>query len=139
MPRYELNPISEQFELPPLQEIINELFKRQGDLLWFLTDFAGDTERLRQQLLFEIRFAMKGEEAIEKQWNTLLQLQQESHVLLAEAKLLNILSMTSTAEEKPEKLLQVLERLNPERWAKRSVTTTKKQKKNPYEETLDAD
>jgi hypothetical protein len=139
--KYQIDPITGQFDLPDLQEIINQLYQRQGSLLSFLNDFAGEgieNERKRQQLLFEIRFAMKGEEVIEKQWNTLLQLQQESHVLLAEAKLLNVLSMSNTAEEKPEKLLAVLERLNPERWAKRSVQTTKKQKTNPYEETLDA-
>lgn len=137
---YNIDPITGSFELPPLEIIIAQLKSRQGNLMQFLRDFAGDTiddEVRRQQLLFDIRFEMKGHDEIEKQWNILLQVNQEAHVLMAEAKLLNVLSMSNTAEQKPEKLLAVLERLNPERWAKRSVVSTKKPAKNPYEETLE--
>ena len=120
--------------------VIFELKARQGNLIQFLNYFAGDKpteEKQRQQLLFEIRYAMKGHEDIESQWKVLLELQQETHVLIAEAKLLNILSGNNLAEDKPEKLLALLERLSPERWTKKTAVGKKKQKANPYEELLE--
>jgi hypothetical protein len=137
---FEIDPISGRFILPPLETIVDQLYQRQGNILVFLRDFAGDKledEPRRQQLLFEIRFAMKGDEQIEQKWALLLQLHQESHTLLAEANLVNVLSQAQTANEKPERLLSILERLNPERWAKRSVSK-KKTESNPYEDTLNA-
>lgn len=132
----EKDPLTGRFDLPSIAVIVDELFARQGNLLKLLEDFAGDLAPNQKQLLFEILYELKKDPDQEKKWTTLLDLQQQQHAIMCEANFLKEISKPTTIETKPEKILAILERLAPERWAKKASTGRPSSKKNEFEELL---
>ena len=127
------------FALPPLTEMVRELYARQGDVIQFLFDMAGaePTDELkRQQLMFEIMYVLKRNPEQENQWNLLIQLSRERQAAIAEANLLRYASAPTTAEAKPEKVMAILERFCPERWSTKRGPATKASKRQDVFEQL---
>lgn len=114
------------------EDIVNALYERQGNLLLFLTDFAGEDTQEQNRLLFDILYVLKEDEEYEKKWNKLLEIHQEQHLMMAESRLLS----AGLIDAKPEKIINILERLQPQRWAKKSVNRKEKKEENPYERHL---
>lgn len=121
------------FVLPSAQQVVNDLYTHQGDLAAFLIHYAGDSIIDQRRLLFEILYLLKGTEQ-EKQWLMLLDIFTRQQAQIAEAVLLKAMDV-EMAVQKPDKILAVLERLAPEKWAKRSVNSGKT-KANPYKELM---
>jgi len=126
---------SQGFILPGAEQVVTDLYTQQGDLAAFLLQYAGDSIIEQRRLLFEILYLLKGSPEQEKQWNMLLDIFTRQQAQIAEAVLLKAMDV-EMAVQKPDKILAVLERLAPEKWAKRSVNATKK-KQNPYKDLMD--
>lgn len=128
----------DQYILPPCNRINDQLFARQGDFKQFLLDMAGEKAADQQQLSFEILFLMKAKENEEefKKFQLLQQLHSQNQQMIMEANLLNQLASPNMAETKPEKILNILERLDPEKWGKRSVSRSGGKQQNPFEGIL---
>lgn len=134
--------------LPSSADIISDLYAKQGDVMAFLNEAIKATnlsenyateERLRQQLLFEIMFASKTDETLDKQWKLLTEIHKQRAMELAEMQLLRFLMLPTTAEAKPDKVLQVLERVNPDKWGKKSIKQPKQNKNSTFEDLMDTE
>lgn len=104
-----------------------------------LSENYATEERLRQQLLFEIMFASKTDETLDKQWKLLTEIHKQRAMELAEMQLLRFLMLPTTAEAKPDKVLQVLERVNPDKWGKKSIKQPKQNKNSTFEDLMDTE
>ena len=125
---------SQGFILPCAEQVVTDLYTQQGDLAAFLIHYAGESIIEQRRLLFEILYLLKGSPEQEKQWNQLLDIFTRQQAQIAEAVLLKAMDIEMAAT-KPDKILAVLERLAPEKWAKRSVNSGAK-KANPYKDLM---
>ena len=106
-------------------------------MLRALVDDTPESEAVRQQLLFEMLFNLKNTPE-EKDWNILLDIYKQRAVAIAESNLLNSISQPNMSETKPEKIISVLERLDPDKWLRKSVGGRSKTKADKYAEILSA-
>ena len=145
--------ITGKYALPPLSEVLDDLFLFQGDIQRFLQERCAEIEpqeddeagmeaerkalKEQEQLLFEIMFELKekGNEEHDKKFQLLQQLHAKQQQVIIESNLMKCLTELDTARSKPEKLLSILERLDPVKWGKASVNA-KNKKANAFEDIL---
>lgn len=132
---------------PPLDRVIDDLKTFKGNLPAFLKHYAGGEER-QAELLFALQVLLSENPQARARWELVEALGIAHTAKIAEYKLLELTKATvpvcpdcaragATHANKASTLLLIVERLNPARWAKKTMKEREAEgKTNPYEEFL---